>query len=100
MNFWIAFGALGLFAIPCFILALEFGEGWKEKIFGAAVVLVIWLTFSIGCAFGTDINAEKWNDGYCECGTHWELRGASEYRSSHTKYYVCPNCYAEIELNY
>lgn len=100
MNFWIAFGFLGLFAVPCLVLALEFGEGWKEKMFGSCIILVIWLTVACGTAFGHDINAEKWNDGYCKCGTHWELKGASQYRSSHTKYYACPNCYAEIEINH
>ena len=100
MNFWIVFALFGILAIPFSILAIEFGEGWRGKLFGCAVILVIWLTLSVGCAFGRDINADKWNDGYCQCGTHWELRGASQYRSSHTKYYVCPDCHAEIEINY
>jgi hypothetical protein len=100
MSFWIVFALFGILGIPFIALALTYGEDWKGKLFGCGVVLVLWLTVSCGCAFGQDVNAEKWNDGYCQCGTHWELRGASEYRSSHTKYYVCPNCYAEIELNY
>lgn len=100
MNFWIVFGFLGLVALPCLALPISFGEDWKEKLFGCGIVIVLWLAFAYAGAFGQDVNADKWNDGYCECGTHWELRGASQYRSSHTKYYVCPECHAEIEINY
>ncbi len=96
MSFWIVFALFGILGIPCIGLAITYGEDWKGKLFGCGIILVLWLAVACGCAFSRDINAEKWNDGYCECGTHWELRGASEYRSSHTKYYVCPNCYAEI----
>ena len=98
-NFLISVLGFGLLGIPCVVLAIEFGDTWKEKLFGCAVICVIWLTLAGGCAFGHDINEEKWNGGYCKCGTHWELKGASQYRSSHTKYYACPNCYAEIEIN-
>ena len=99
-NFLICLIGFGLLAIPCLILAISFGDTWREKLFGCAVICVIWLTMSVGCAFGHDVNAEKWNGGYCKCGTHWELRGASQYRTSHTKYYVCPECHAEIEINH
>ena len=98
-NFLICLIGFGLLAIPCLILAIEFGEDWRGKLFGCGVIIVIWLTLAVGCAFGHDVNAEKWNGGYCKCGTHWELRGASQYRTSHTKYYVCPDCHAEIEIN-
>ena len=40
-------------------------------------------------------NDNKWNDGYCQCSTHWELVSVA----AKTKYYVCPNCYAEIQIN-
>ena len=100
MSFWIVFALFGTLGIPFMVLALVYGEDWKGKLFGCGVVLVIWFTVACGCTFGHDVNAEKWNDGYCKCGTHWELKGASQYRSSHTKYYACPNCYAEIEINH
>ena len=98
-NFLLCLIGFGLLAIPCLILAIEFGEDWRGRLFSCAVICVIWLTFAVGCSFAQDINAEKWNGGYCKCGTHWELRGASQYRTSHTKYYVCPDCHAEIEIN-
>lgn len=98
-KFLICLIGFGLLAIPCLILAINFGEDWREKLFGCGVICVIWLTLATGCAFGHDVNEEKWNGGYCECGAHWELKGVSQYRSSHTKYYACPNCYAEIEIN-
>lgn len=98
-NFLIGMILVGSFAIPGILLVIGLGETWKDRLFGCAVICVIWLTFAVGCAFGHDVNAEKWNGGYCKCGTHWELKGASQYRTSHTKYYACPNCYAEIEIN-
>ena len=98
-NFLICLIIFGAFAVPCLCLAIAFGEDWKGKLFGCGVICVIWLTFAVGCSFAGNANAEKWNGGYCKCGTHWELRGASQYRTSHTKYYVCPDCYAEIEIN-
>ena len=73
-NFLICLIGFGLLAIPCLILAISFGDTWREKLFGCAVICVIWLTMSVGCAFGHDVNAEKWNGGYCKCGTHWECR--------------------------
>lgn len=100
MNFWIVFALFGAIGIPGLVMVFGFGEDWKSKLFGTGVVLVIWFTLAVGSYFGADVNADKWNDGYCQCGTHWELRGASQYRSSHTKYYVCPECHAEIEINY
>ena len=98
-DFLICLIGFGVLAAPCIAIAISFGDTWKEKLFGCAVTCVICLILTIGCSFAEDANAEKWNGGFCECGTHWELRGASQYRSSHTKYYVCPDCHAEIEIN-
>ena len=58
----------------------------------------------IGLAIGlaviqANINQKAWNEGYCECGTHWELKGATKVKNgSTTKYYACPNCFEEIEI--
>lgn len=100
MSFWVVFALLGAFGIPCLVAVFGFGENWESKLIGVVVVLILWALLAGVCYFYANTNRDKWNDGYCQCGTHWELRGASEYRSSQTKYYVCPNCYAEIELNY
>ena len=97
--FLITLAGFGLIAIPCFILALEFGENWKGKLSACLVVLFFWFIVSGACWATAKSNDEKWNDGYCKCGTHWELKGGSKYRSTETKYYSCPNCYAEIEIN-
>lgn len=100
MNFWIVFALFGAIGIPCFVLIIGFWDGWKDFLVRSCVVLAFWFAISGACwAMGED-NDNKWNDGYCQCGTHWELRGASQYRSSHTKYYVCPDCHAEIEIDY
>ena len=97
-NFLVCLIVIGFFAVPCLILAISLGDTWKERLSGCIFICVLWLIFASGTAFGHDINAEKWNGGYCKCGTHWELKAASQHRTSHTKYYACPNCYAEIEI--
>lgn len=95
----VMFAVYGLVAIPC-ICMFAGGVGKKqEKLIGVAVVCVLWVLLSVACWGNHNANTEKWNGGYCECGTHWELVGASHYRTSKTKYYVCPNCYAEIEID-
>lgn len=98
MMFLITLIFFGLIAIPCFILALVMGETWKSKLSACLVILFFWLAISGACWATDKGNNDKWNGGYCKCGTHWELRGASHYRTSHTKYYACPNCHAEIEI--
>lgn len=97
-NFLFCLILFGAFAIPCLILPITFGETWKGKLVGCIVICIFWLLFATCCSFAANDTAEKWNGGYCKCGTHWELRGASHYRSSHTKYYACPDCHAEIEI--
>ena len=44
-------------------------------------------------------NQEVWNNGYCECGGHWELKGATRVKNgATTKYYACEKCYEEIKI--
>lgn len=58
----------------------------------------------IGLAIGlaviqANVNQKVWNEGYCECGHHWELKGATKVKNGGTtKYYACPNCFKEIEI--
>lgn len=98
--FWFIFILSGLAIIPLAFLFITNGATITEKIVGAIICFSFWLLLSFGINYGVETNAEAWNNGFCECGTHWELRGVSEYRNSETKYYACPNCYAEIELHY
>lgn len=100
MSFWVVFALYATLSIPCFVLVFGFADmGWKTVIVRSLVVLAFWFAIAgVSWAMAKN-NDDKWNDGYCQCGTHWELRGASQYRSSHTKYYVCPSCHAEIEIN-
>lgn len=94
----IAFGILGIIFGMIAVMFLVCGADWKHKIIGALVCMSFWLLMSGGIYLDAKINANVWNDGYCKCGEHWELRGASESRNGIvTKYYVCPNCHTEIE---
>ena len=92
---FIVFGAL---FIPAAVVCLTCGADKQHKIVGAVVCLLLWVICSVSLYFDRQIKMEAWNDGYCECGTHWELAGVSKGSNtgSTTKYYVCPNCYAEI----
>ena len=97
MEFCIIFGILGLVGVPFIILFLVGGVDLKHKLGGALVVLMFWLLAAGGLTLDSKGKQEAWNGGYCECGTHWELRGATKSRTGNeTKYYQCPNCYAEI----
>ena len=100
MDYMIIFAMFGLFAIPCMVLALICADTIKGKIKGMLVCLAFWAFVS--CVFWKQatVNAELWNNGYCECGAHWELKGVTKSKmGSVTKYYACPECYAEIEIN-
>lgn len=94
----IAFGILGLIFGMIAVMFLVCGADRKHKIIGALVCIGFWLLMSGGIYLDASLDADVWNDGYCECGAHWELRGVSESRNGNTtKYYACPDCYAEIE---
>lgn len=68
-----------------------FTEDIKYLLF--MIVLVCAFIFGVpGCVNGC--SSREWNDGICpKCNEHYELRGASQY----IKYYVCPECHAEVE---
>ena len=99
-GFWVIFGFLGLMFVPCILLFASSGETVKDKIVSTLVCICFWFMFAGGIYFQEVSNAERWNDGYCECGQHWELKGATKTRNgSETKYYSCPECFTEIEIN-
>ena len=94
----IAFGCLGIVFGMIAVMFLVCGADRKHKIVGALVCIGFWLLMSGGIYLDASHDADVWNDGYCECGGHWELAGATRTKSGQTiKYYSCPNCYAEIE---
>ncbi len=99
MTFWIIFGVIGLFTLPMVLIFAHCGIDVKTKIFGSLVVLAFLVVFSGGLYFQEQDNNEKWNNGFCECGQHWELNAVSKTRNgTETKYYTCPNCYKEIQI--
>ena len=96
-QFLICFGILGLFAVPFILVFAICGVDVAHKIGGSLVCLAFWILMATGLCIESATKEKAWNGGYCECGTHWELRGVSESRNGNTtKYYTCPNCYAEI----
>lgn len=97
-QFLIVSGISGLVFVPCILMFLICGADKKHKIIGAIVCASFWLLISGSIYFEAKTNAKAWNNGYCDCGTHWELVAVSKGHntSSVTKYYLCPNCYAEI----
>ena len=97
MIFWISFGFFGLICVPLIIMFLVCGVDLKHKLGGAIAVLIFWFIVAGGFTLDSLGKKDAWNGGYCDCGTHWELRGATKSRTgTETKYYSCPNCYAEI----
>ncbi len=101
MSFWIIFAFLGLMGVPIIIVVLTMMETIKQKICGTLVVLAFWFVWA-GAMYGMgEENANRWNNGYCECGQHWELKGVTRTKmGSEIKYYACPSCYEEIEINH
>lgn len=98
MNFWIVFGIFGFIWIMPIITFLACGVDAKHRTGGTVVCLIFWILTSVGAYYDGTAKADAWNGGYCECGAHWELRGATESRRGEvTKYYICPECFAEIE---
>lgn len=97
LGFWIIFGLFGLMFVPLIITFLICGIDLKHKLSGTIVVLLLWLLLAGGITLDGISKSDSWNGGYCNCGTHWELRGVTKSRiGTETKYYVCPNCYSEI----
>ena len=97
LEFWIALAVFGILYIPFIIMFLVCGVDKKHKFIGTLAVLIFWLVSAGGITLDGKSKQDTWNGGYCECGTHWELRGASKSRTGNTtKYYQCPNCYIEI----
>ena len=99
MSFWIAFFGIGLFAIPMVVAFVYCGVDVKNKIGGSLIVIIFWIAFAGGMYFQEQGNQERWNNGFCECGQHWELSAVNKIRNgTETKYYTCPDCYKEIQI--
>ena len=97
--FWWIFIGLSLMAIPMAIMFLTCGATRGNRIGGTVFVLCFWLLTSV-LLWGQEVgNQERWNNGFCECGEHWELSAVDKSKhGTETKYYSCPACYNEIEI--
>lgn len=97
MEFSIIFLIVGLIWIIFIILILILADK-KYKLGATVVCFGLLLIMSLGLYYDTKTTVDSWNEGYCGCGEHWELRGVTRNKhGSVTKYYVCPNCHIEIE---
>lgn len=99
-DFLFTFLATSIIWIPCIIFFIVAGGGLKRQLCASFICLGFWLIMAIGL-WGQDMgNEERWNNGYCTCGQHWELVSVTKSRTNSTthKYYTCPNCYTEIEI--
>ena len=95
----IVFGLTGFIFVPLIITFLVCGVDKAHKIGGAIAVTIFWIAFALIMFCEAEANENAWNDGFCECGTHWELKGVSKTLGDRTKYYACPDCYTEIEIH-
>lgn len=95
----IVFGLTGFIFVPLIITFLVCGVDKAHKIGGAIAVTIFWIAFACLIFCGAEANENAWNDGFCECGAHWELKGVSKSITSSVKYYACPDCYTEIEIH-
>lgn len=98
-EFLVMLGLTGILFIPIILGVITCETNRKYKIGGVIVVIIIWIVFTLGLFYEEKANEKSWNKGFCECGTHWELRGVSKSMTSEKKYYACPNCHSEIEIN-
>ena len=69
----------------------------KERMFIIALLVITVLIF--GLLLINQQNAiNKLNDN-CECGGHWELVEVVRFKNNYVKkFYVCSDCYDEIEI--
>ena len=65
----------------------------KEPLFNALDTVASCLT-----VFTYMIESAKWNNGYCECGGHWEYEQAVGHQYSTSYIYRCDNCGKRIEV--
>lgn len=99
MGFWAIFGFCGIMWGALILVFLIGGVDLKHKIVPSILCLVLWVIMAGGLFITSVHNQEVWNEGYCECGTHWELKGVTKVKNGGTtKYYACPNCFEEIEI--
>lgn len=95
----VIFVVCGIIWAPAILLFAIGGVDKKHKIVGSLICLAFWVFMALGLWGQAVGNAERWNNGYCECGQHWELNAVDKSRNgSETKYYSCPECFTEIKI--
>ena len=68
-------------------------DGWKKVV--VAIIVALAIGFGISGLFALERKGDEiaWNNGYCECGTKWELVDIEHLKNSGELYYYgCDNC--------
>lgn len=60
--------------------------------------ITIFILLIIGAICRLSIGEAKWNNGYCECGGHWEYVEAVGHRNHTGFIYECSECGKHIEI--
>ena len=74
----------------------------KEDVF-TTLIAIVFIIFVVGvlvfaCRCENNEDKRDWNDGYCECGGHWEYEQSvgHQYRTSYV--FKCDKCGKHIEI--
>ena len=66
-----------------------------------AVLIVLVLLFALVVGLtkcSNDMDAAKWNNGYCDCGGHWRYEQAVGHQYGTSYIYSCDECGKRIEI--
>lgn len=75
----------------------------KVDIFFEIVQIILGFALIIGIVIGivkcsNYQESAKWNNGYCECGGHWEYEQAVGHHYSTSYIYRCAECGKRLEV--
>ena len=67
------------------------------------IQIILYFAIIVGIIMGTvkcvkDQDEKAWNDGYCECGGHFEYEQAVGHQYSTSYIYTCDSCGKHIEI--
>ena len=90
--------AVGRFLNMMFTSGMK--DGWKKVV--VSIIFALAIGFGISGLFALERKGDEmvWNNGYCECGTEWELVNIEHLKNSGELYYYgCDGCGAVIRTH-